>query len=190
MRTNSITTKKNITIKKIVTIITALVLAAAMCGLLSACGEDETVEETVEITTPSEEAETEQPLYEKAAEQDADEEGEEGEEASAKEETGETSQYAKIYTDCDSEMKTATAQYVKTLNSKKSSLSKSELYDETQNKIKDLEKVYDGGKDKMVEAMLASTEDDGKEYKKYFKKMTEAYTEYSREITSVYTDAF
>ena len=34
------------------------------------------------------------------------------------------------------------------------------------------------------------TEDDVKEYNKYFKKMTEKYTEYSRELTSVYTDNF
>jgi hypothetical protein len=38
--------------------------------------------------------------------------------------------------------------------------------------------------------MLASTEDDVKEYEKYFKKLSEQYTEYSRTITAVYTDAF
>ena len=150
----------------------------------------------MEITTPSEEAETEQPIYEQAAtEEDSDEDSDEGSDEDTDEDNDEqddndSSQYAKIYNDYDAKMKEATNQYVKSLNSDKFSLSKSKLYDATQDKIKKLEKVYDEGKDKMVEAMLASTEDDGKEYKKYFNKMTEAYTEYSREITSVYTDAF
>ena len=186
--------KNSINTKQIVNIFIVLILAVAMSGFLCACGNDDAVEETVEITTPSEEAETEPPIYEQAAteEDNDDEEGEEAEneEDSEEEDIDESSQYAKIYKDCDAEMKKATDQYVKSLNSDKFSLSKSKLYDATQDKIKKLEKIYDDGKDKMVEAMLASTEDDGKEYKKCFKKMTEAYTEYSREITSVYTDAF
>jgi len=185
--------KNSINTKQIVNIFIALILAVAMGGFLSACDNKDSVEETVEITTPSEEAETEQPIYEQAAtDEDNDEEGEEAKdkEDSDEQDNNDSSQYAKIYKDCDAEMKKATDQHVKTLSSEKFSLSKSELYDETQDRIKKLEKIYDDGKDKMVEAMLASTEDDGKEYKKYFKKMTEAYTEYSREITSVYTDAF
>ncbi|MBR0455838.1 MAG: hypothetical protein IJJ01_04155 [Firmicutes bacterium] len=196
--------KKSINTKRIINIFIAVVLAVAMSGFLGACGDKDSVEETVEITTPSEEAETEEPIYEQAvAEGDDDAEGEEAEDDEDTDEDTEdtdedadeqddanTSQYAKIYKDCDAKMKDATKQYVKSLNSDKFSLSKSKLYDATQDKIKELEKVYDDGKDKMVEAMLASTEDDGKEYKKYFKKMTEAYSEYSREITSVYTDAF
>ncbi len=192
--------KKSINTKRIINIFIAVVLAVAMSGFLGACGDKDSVEETVEITTPSEEAETEEPIYEQAAtEGEDDAEGEEAEDDEDTEDTDEdadeqddadTSPYAKIYKDCDAKMKEATKQYVKSLNSDKFSLSKSKLYDATQDKIKKLEKVYDDGKDKMVEAMLASTEDDGKEYKKYFKKMTEAYSEYSREITSVYTDAF
>ena len=196
--------KKSINTKRIINIFIAVVLAVAMSGFLGACGDKDSVEETVEITTPSEEAETEEPIYEQAvAEGDDDAEGEEAEDDEDTDEDTEdtdedadeqddanTSPYAKIYKDCDAKMKDATKQYVKSLNSDKFSLSKSKLYDATQDKIKELEKVYDDGKDKMVEAMLASTEDDGKEYKKYFKKMTEAYSEYSREITSVYTDAF
>jgi hypothetical protein len=193
--------KKSINTKRIINIFIAVVLAVAMRGFLGACGDKDSVEETVEITTPSEEAETEELIYEQAAtEGDDDAEGEETEddentdedndEDADEQDDANTSQYAKIYKACDAKMKDATKQYVKSLNSDKFSLSKSKLYDATQDKIKELEKVYDDGKDKMVEAMLASTEDDGKEYKKYFKKMTEAYSEYSREITSVYTDAF
>lgn len=189
--------QKSINTKRIINIFIALVLAVAMSGVLSACGDNDSVEETVEITTPSEEAETEQPIFEQAAEdEDSDEEeenaeGEDDADDDADEQVdADASQYAKIYKDCDTKMEEATKQYVKSLNSDKFSLSKSKLYDATQDKIKKLEKVYDEGKDQMVKAMLASTEDDGKEYKKYFQKMTEAYTEYSREITSVYTDAF
>ena len=188
--------QKSINTKRIINIFIALVLAVAMSGFLSACGNDDSVEETVEITTPSEEAETEQPIYEQAAEdedsdEDADEDSDEDtDEDNDDQDDNDSSQYAKIYKDCDAKMEDATKQYVKSLNSDKFSLSKSKLYDATQDKIKKLEKIYDDGKDKMVEAMLASTEDDGKEYKKYFKKMTEAYSDYSREITSVYTDAF
>ena len=200
--------QKSINTKRIINIFIALVLAVAMSGFLGACGNDDSVEETVEITTPSEEAETEQPIYEQAAEdEDSDEDSDDDEDSDEDEDADEdsdedtdedndeqddndSSQYAKIYKDCDAKMEEATKKYVKSLNSDKFSLSKSKLYDATQDKIKSLEKIYDNGKDKMVEAMLASTEDDGKEYKKYFKKMTEAYSDYSREITSVYTDAF
>ena len=42
----------------------------------------------------------------------------------------------------------------------------------------------------MVDTMLKSTEDDDEAYEKYFSKMTEKYTEYTREITSAYTDQF
>ena len=48
--------QKSINTKRIINIFIALVLVVAMSGFLSACGNDDSVEETVEITTPSEEA--------------------------------------------------------------------------------------------------------------------------------------
>ena len=42
----------------------------------------------------------------------------------------------------------------------------------------------------MVDTMLKSTEDDDEAYEKYFAKMTEKFTEYTREITAAYTDQF
>ena len=74
--------------------------------------------------------------------------------------------------------------------SEASSISKNDLYDETQDRIEKLKKIYDDGKGTMVDAMLASTNDDEDTYKYYFGKLTESYTELSREITSAYTDAF
>ena len=80
--------KNSINTKQIVNIFIALVLAVAMGGFLSACGNKDSVEETVEITTPSEEAETEQPIYEQAAtegDNDGDEEEAKDEEDSEEE---------------------------------------------------------------------------------------------------------
>ena len=128
--------KKSINTKRIINIFIAVVLAVAMSGFLGACGDKDSVEETVEITTPSEEAETEEPIYEQAvAEGDDDAEGEEAEDDEDTDEDTEdtdedadeqddanTSQYAKIYKDCDAKMKDATKQYVKSLNSDKFSL--------------------------------------------------------------------
>ena len=170
-------------------ILTAVLVSALMCFCMCACGESSNTEETVEITTPSEEATAPVDNESKTGDpsQDEDDPGSAG--SSGKVDQS-SSQYAKIYRDCNTSMKEATTKYVSELKEKSSSLSKSKLYDETQAKIEELKKIYDENKDKMVKAMLASTEDDAKDYKKYFKKMTEAYTEYSREITSVYTDAF
>ena len=174
---------------KPLTILTAFLISALMCFGMCACGDSGNTEETVEITTPSEEAESTVDngiKIGKAAQNEDDSNNEDSEDKPDKT----TSQYAKIYRDCDAAMKEAKDKYIEELKGESSSLSKSKLYDETQAKMEDLKKIYDENKDMMVDAMLASTEDDAKDYKKYFKKMTEAYTEYSREITSVYTDAF
>ena len=173
--------------------ITAVLICVLMCFCLSACGESSNTEETVEITTPSEEPET--AIYEKETSGDEDKDKDEDSSDDSDSQDSDSgkkadSKYEQIYMDCNAQMKDDTAKYVKELKKKSSSLSKSKLYDETQDRIDELKKVYDDGKDKMVDTMLASTEDDEKAYKKYFNKLTEAYTEYTRDITSAYTDAF
>ena len=168
---------------------TVFLISLLMCFCMCACGGSGNTEETVEITTPSEETTAPVDNEIKTGDTSQDEDGTDDPDNSGN--AGKSSsQYAKIYKDCDAAMKEATAKYVDELKEKSSSISKSKLYDETQARMEDLKKIYDENKDKMVEAMLASTKDDAKDYKKNFKKMTEAYTEYSREITSVYTDAF
>ena len=170
---------------------TVLFISALICFGVCACGDSANTEKTVEITTPSEE--TTAPADDETQADDASKDEDSSEDGEGKsEDTDKTSgsQYEKIYKDCNAEMKKATGKYVEELEDLSSSLSKSKLYDETQNRIDELKKVYDGGKDKMVKAMLASTEDDDKDYKKNFQKLTEAYTEYTRDITSAYTDAF
>ncbi len=181
--------KANKTGNKLYRLLTVLLISALMCFGMSACGDSSNTEETVEITTPSEEA---APADDEAQADDAAAEDGTGSDDEKVEDADNSSgsQYEKIYKDCNAEMKKATDKYVDELKDKASSLSKSKLYDETQNRIDELKKVYDGGKDKMVKAMLASTEDDDKDYKKNFQKLTEAYTEYTRDITSAYTDAF
>ena len=188
-------------------IFTAVLISMLLCFGMCACGDEGTAEETVEITTPSEETTT--TATEKTTEETSEDEEDtsEDEDASddedkedakdskdAKDSTDKDiasgSQYAKIYKDSNAEMKAATEKYVAELESKSKSLSKSKLYDETQDRIDKLKEIYDDTKKQMVDAMLASTEDDVKEYEKYFKKLSEQYTEYSRTITSVYTDAF
>ena len=173
-------------------ILTAFLISTLICFGMCACGDSGNTEETVEITTPSEEATSTVDngiKIGKAAQNEDDSNNADSEDSEDKPDKS-TSQYAKIYRDCDAAMKEAKDKYIEELKGESSSLSKSKLYDETQAKMEDLKKIYDENKDMMVDAMLASTEDDAKDYKKYFKKMTEAYTEYSREITSVYTDAF
>ena len=185
---------KNRSMHNIFRIITAFLISVLMCLFMCACGDTSNTEETVEITTPSEETTTaDKPDLsigtqdeDDGDDEDSDDDEDEDEDSGKYADT----EYAKIYKDCNKEMKSATEKYVDELNDKASSLSKSKLYDETQARIDDLKEVYDKGKDKMVKTMLASTEDDEKAYKKYFNKMTEAYTEYTREITSAYTDAF
>ncbi|MGX8774390.1 MAG: hypothetical protein ACSW8G_04960 [Bacillota bacterium] len=175
-------------IKKLFGLITALLVSALMCFCMSACGDDGNTEETVEITTPSEEA---APLEKgdnasiaSGSDQNASEDKDSKDSGKAK------SEYESIYNDYKARMKEAKGKYEDELKEKSSSLSKSKLYDETQDRIDGLREIYDEGKDKMVEAMLASTNDDAKTYKKYFNKLTDDYTEYTRDITSVYMDAF
>lgn len=181
--------KANATGNNTIRIITALLISMLMCFCMCACGSDSNTEETIEITTPSEE--TTAPADDETKAEDTEQDEDDSDSSDSDEEIdASSSQYAKIYKDCNAEMKQATAKYVDELKDKASSVSKNKLYDETQDRIDALKKVYNGSKDKMVDAMLASTEDDAKEYEKYFNKMTEAYTEYSRELTKVYTDAF
>lgn len=183
--------KSNVTVNNTIRILTALLISTLMCSCMCACGSNSNTEETIEITTPSEE--TTAPADDEDKDTDEDEEDADSFDSDEDEDEdidASSSQYAKIYKDCNTEMKKATAKYTEELEGKVSSVSKSKLYDETQDRIDALKKIYDGSKDKMVDAMLASTEDDAEEYEKYFTKMTEAYTEYSRELTTVYTDAF
>lgn len=182
--------KAKLTGNNTIRIITALLISMLMCFCMCACGSDSNTEETIEITTPSEETTAPADDDTKAEDTEQDEDEDDSDSDEDEDIDASSSQYAKIYKDCNGEMKKATAKYVDELKEKVSSVSKSKLYDETQDRIDALKKVYDGSKDKMVDAMLASTEDDVKEYEKYFNKMTEAYTEYSRELTKVYTDAF
>lgn len=183
--------KANATGNNIIRIITALLISMLMCFCMCACGSESNTEETIEITTPSEEAIV--PVDNGIKSEDSEKDGDEGDSDNSDSDEdidASSSQYAKIYKDCNAEMKKATAKYVDELKDKASSVSKSKLYDETQDRIDALKKIYNESKDKMVDAMLASTEDDAKEYEKYFTKMTGAYTDYSRELTQVYTDAF
>ena len=181
--------KANATGNNTIRIITALLISMLMCFCMCACGSDSNTEETIEITTPSEE--TTAPANNEIKFEGTEQNEDDSDSSESDEEIDtSSSQYAKIYKDCNAEMKKATAKYVDELKDKVSSVSKSKLYDETQDRIDALKKIYNESKDKMVDAMLASTEDDAKEYEKYFTKMTEAYTEYSRELTKVYTDAF
>ena len=181
--------KANVTGNNTIRIITALLISMLICFCMCACGSDSNTEETIEITTPSEE--TTAPANNEIKFEGTEQNEDDSDSSESDEEIDtSSSQYAKIYKDCNAEMKKATAKYVDELKDKVSSVSKSKLYDETQDRIDALKKIYNESKDKMVDAMLASTEDDAKEYEKYFTKMTEAYTEYSRELTKVYTDAF
>ncbi|MBE6029417.1 MAG: hypothetical protein E7226_04610 [Clostridiales bacterium] len=183
--------KANETGNKLFRLLTVFFISALICFGVCACGDSANTEETVEITTPSEE--TTAPADDETQTDDASKDEDSSEDGEGKsEDTDKTSgsQYEKIYKDCNAEMKKATDKYVDELKDLSSSLSKNKLYDETQNRIDELKKIYDDGKDKMVKAMLASTEDDDKDYKKNFQKLTEAYTEYTRDITSAYTDAF
>ena len=182
--------KSSRTANNIFLILTAMLISALMCFCMCACGDSTNTEETVEITTPSEEAADSADNPIKIGDKSKDKDSSEKSDDSDDSDKSSSSQYAKIYKACNTEMKEASAKYVDELEEESSSLSKSKLYDETQAKIEDLKKIYDDGKDKMVKTMLASTEDDAKEYEKYFQKMTEAYTEYSRDLTTVYTDAF
>ena len=169
-------------------ILAAMTVALAMCGFLCACGDDSNTEETVEITTPSEENDattTEKDTSGKDAPK-----GKNKSDTSAKADDQDDSQYETIYKECNAAMTEAADKYVDELEKKSGEVTKSKLYDETQDRIEKLKEIYDDSKQKMIDAMLASTEDDVKEYNKYFKKMTEKYTEYSRELTSVYTDNF
>ena len=168
--------------------ITAILISVLMCFCVCACGENGPVEETVEITTPAEGAETPADTGSKSDDSESKDKSDSKKSDDSDEKAD--SQYEQIYKDCKAEMKEATKKYVGELEDKADSVSKSKLYDETQDRIKALGEIYDKGKDKMVDAMLKSTEDDEKEYKKYFDKMTEEYTELSREITSVYMDEF
>ena len=184
---------KNNTLK----ILMACFISLLMCFCMCACGGSGNTEETIEITTPTEEAtaskdnaiKTITSAKDDGEEADGDEEsGGEGQDSSAAEATD--SPYKTIYKACNVEMKKTTSKYVSELKEKSSSVSKSTLYDETQNRIDGLKKIYDDGKSKMVDAMLASTEDDEEIYKKNFNKLTEKYMGYTREITEVYMNAF
>lgn len=166
----------------------ALVLAFAMCSIFSGCGKEGTTEETVAITEPAEEQAAEDSSGKADAEQSEDGDGENTGKTEADKKAG--SQYEEIYRDCTADMKDAKDKAVSELKDKSGSLSKSDLYDATQAKIDDLKEIYNDGKDKMIDAMLASTEDDVKAYNKWFSKMSEDYSDYSREITEVYTDQF
>ena len=179
------------TVKKLI----ALFISMLMCFCMCACGGEGSVEETVEITEPA------------AAPADGEDKNDDGDKNGAEVKWKPDSQdeakvkagkpdkkagspYKSIYRDCNIAMRDATSKYVGQLKDKASSISKNELYDETQGKIEELKKIYDKHKDIMVDTMLKSTEDDDEDYKKYFAKMTEKYSEYTREITSVYTEQF
>ena len=182
--------KMNRTTDNLYRALLAFLISALMCFCMCACGGSGNTEETIEITTPSEE--TTAPADDADASDDTakDENGAEDSDGSGGTAKSSGSQYEKLYKDYNAQMKEATAKYVDELKEKSSSLSKSDLYDETQDRIDAVKKIYDEGKDKMVDAMLASEEDDARDYKNNFSKLTEAYTEYTREITSTYTDAF
>ena len=206
------------TTKKLIAILISVLLCFCMC----ACGGNDAVEETVEITTPaggaaqdagSDEDSDDDEDSDEDEDSDDDEDSDEDEtsdsedtdndavqwspqgaekdkEKSDKPDKDAKSPYKKIYKACDKEMKEATAKYVEELNDKAGSISKSELYDETQDRIDALKKIYDKNKETMVDTMLKSTEDDDEAYEKYFAKMTEKFTEYTREITAAYTNQF
>ena len=196
--------------------LTAIFISVLMCFCMCACGENGSVEETVEITTPAEDVEPAGDK-DKASDEDTDKDEDTGDEASdgietpgSIEDSGDSwntdsededndeemdkkyakSPYKKIFEDSNAEMEKAKEKYVEELNGMASSISKSELYDETQDRIKKLEKIYDKHKKEMVDTMLKSTEDDVEPYTEYFSRMTEKYTEYTREITAAYTDQF
>lgn len=141
----------------------ALIMAACMTMCCCACGE---TEEEVEITTVPE-----------ATEENADE-------------AEDISIYQEIYKEYDAKIKEAAAGYVKELKEEAKDLSKDELYDKVKEKADALGKIREEGEKKMSDAMLASTEDDQETYEKWYSKLTEAFTDYSREVTAVYTDNF
>ena len=140
----------------------AMVLVAVMSVCFCACGE---TEKEVEITTaPPEQQEA----------QDAKD----------------ISSYEAVYNEYKSKMREATDKYVEELKGESKGLSKDELYDKVKEKNDALGKIREEGNQKMTDAMLASTEDDQKTYEKWYNKLTEVFTDYSREITAVYTDNF
>lgn len=169
-----------------------MVMCALACLCMCACGGEGSTEDTVDITSPTEVTAApadNRDIAKDAKSESSSEEGD-GTESDVNAGRDASSEYAKIYNDCNTKMKKATSKYVGELNEQASSISKNDLYDETQDRIEKLKKIYDDGKGQMVDAMLASTKDDELTYKYYFGKLTESYTELSREITSAYTDAF
>lgn len=139
-----------------------LALAAVMSVCFCACGE---TEEEVEITTAP------------AAEQEA-------------QDAKDISAYEAIYNDYKAKMKEATKKSVAELKDEAKGMSKDELYDKVKEKNDALGKIREEGNQKMTDAMLASTEDDEDAYQKWYDKLTETFTDFSREITAVYTDNF
>lgn len=170
--------------KSSLTIITALILTAAMAVCFCGCGSEGSTEETVEITEASQEA------------TEAAEEEEATEAPPAETPDGEPIEYTepdyeKIYEDYKAKMSAAKDGYVKELEDQSDSIgSKDKFYDLTQDKVKALEKIYKEGTGKMVDAVLASNADDQKTYEKWYAKLTQKYTDYTREITEVYMDSF
>lgn len=139
-----------------------LLLVAVMAVCFCACGE---TEEEVEITTAP------------AAEQEA-------------QDARDISPYEAIYNEYKAKMKEATAKSVAELKDEAKGLSKDELYDKVKEENDALGKIREEGNQKMTDAVLVSTEDDEETYQKWYDKLTETFTDFSREITAVYTDNF
>lgn len=144
----------------------AILMAAAMCICFCACGGGQgSTEETVEITTV-------------AADQEEDDDA------------NDISVYHEIYDEYAEKLESEAEQSKKDLEAKADDLSKDALYDLVKEKTDDLDKIREEGAGKMTDAMLDSTDDDQDYYETWYTKLTEKYSDLSRDLTGVYTDRF
>lgn len=165
--------------------LTAGIIIMTMCIAFAGCAQNggkQTESTTATTAATAAQKETQKAATEKTT---AAEEARSSENSTAK------ADYKAIYKDYDAKMKTATAEYVEALKKEASGTSdKNDFYDKTQSKLEDLKKIKEEGAKAMIDAMLKSTEDDADSYEKWFAELSSAYSDYSREITSVYTDSF
>lgn len=180
------------------TLLTAAIVIMTMCIAFCGCTKQtgQQTEKTEPTTVSQEQSRTqEKNMTQKTSTTQKTSETQETTTAQRTEATAEEStakaDYKAIYKEYNTKMKAATAEYVEALKKEASSTSdKNDFYDKTQGKLEDLKKIKEEGAKAMIDAMLKSTRDDAESYEKWFAKLTSAYSDYSREITSVYTDSF
>lgn len=174
------------------TLLTAAIVIMTMCIAFCGCTKQtgQQTEKTEPTTVSQEQSRTQEKTTTQKTSATQETTTAQRTEATAEESTAKAD-YKAIYKEYNTKMKAATAEYVEALKKEASSTSdKNDFYDKTQGKLEDLKKIKEEGAKAMIDAMLKSTRDDAESYEKWFAKLTSAYSDYSREITSVYTDSF